>query len=150
MSAIVICQRGAVWQLFPCKVWDRKPNSSGYAFVYIKGSGAANPKFIGVHRKALAEKLGRPVRQDYDACHHCDVKLCYEPAHLYEGTRSDNMRDVIAHGGRLGRPSKLTPEQRAEILRRVSPYGGETQAALAKDFGVTVMVVNRIARGVKP
>lgn len=43
---------------------------------------------------------GRPMREGYETCHvrSCSSSLCVRPAHLYEGTRSDNMRDRQATG----------------------------------------------------
>ena len=100
----MICLRGATWRLYPCVLWTGKPNSAGYGVEYVKGSGARHPKYIGVHVRALQQKLGRPLRPGYQACHHCDVKLCIQPEHLYEGTQIDNMRDA-AERGRLGHPN---------------------------------------------
>jgi hypothetical protein len=31
-----------------------------------------------------------------ETCHTCDVRACVRPDHLYDGTRSDNMRDAVA------------------------------------------------------
>ena len=131
----VICLRGATWRLYPCELWGGAPNGSGYGMIYVLGSGKKNPKYIGVHRQALVQKLGRPVRQGYDACHHCDVKLCIQPEHLYEGTRKENMQDVRERG-RCGRPSILTEEQKAEVRSRYAA-GGVYQRDLAREFGVT-------------
>jgi len=33
-----------------------------------------------------------------DVCHTCDVRLCCNPAHLFIGTRSDNVADCVAKG----------------------------------------------------
>jgi hypothetical protein len=41
---------------------------------------------------------GQPV------LHHCDVRHCIEPTHLYLGTQLDNMRDMAARG-RANRPT---------------------------------------------
>lgn len=31
-------------------------------------------------------------------CHHCDVKCCVNPDHLFVGTHRDNVVDAIAKG----------------------------------------------------
>lgn len=79
------------------------------------------------HRVALAAALGRPL--DGHALHHCDNPPCCNPAHLYEGTQVDNMRDRArrgraACGVRNGR-NKLSPKAVAVIRRwegRASTY----------------------------
>jgi hypothetical protein len=45
------------------------------------------------HRIALAAALGRALLPGMFACHRCDYEPCARPAHLYEGTQSDNERD---------------------------------------------------------
>jgi len=53
---------------------------------------------------------------------------------LVERTQAGLAR-AKAEGKRLGRPSKTTPEQRAEILRRLS--AGESVSSVARDYGVS-------------
>ncbi len=79
-------------------------------------------------------------------CPHGHNKACVNPEHLKPGTRSENMRDVIAAGnhyfsnhptpkGEKNPSAKLTKEQRDEI-RRLYASGEMTQIPLAKKFGV--------------
>ena len=72
--------------------------------------------------------------------HSCDVPACVNPAHLFIGTQTDNMRDAAAKG-RLSvpRPSrrKLTDEQRDGIRQRYAA-GGVTFKTLAAEHDVTV------------
>ena len=53
---------------------------------------------------------------------------------LIERTQAGLMR-AKAEGKRLGRPSKTTPEQKAEIVLRRN--NGESVASLAREFGVS-------------
>jgi hypothetical protein len=49
-------------------------------------------------RHVLEHKLGRPIREGMQANHTCDVSLCVNPAHLYEGTQRDNVADMHRRG----------------------------------------------------
>lgn len=136
-TAPVICLRGAVWRLYPCRLWQRAL-VDGYGKVWLGGRHQL------IHRVELARKLGRPIGPDLRALHHCDVRNCYEPQHLYEGTQRDNMRDMIDRdrGRPQGRPT-VTAAVRVEIRNRYDPPR-VTQAALAGEFGVHVSTINRI------
>jgi hypothetical protein len=57
-----------------------------------------NGKFIYLNRHILEQKLGRPVKEGYEACHSCNNTKCIEPEHIYEGTHQDNMWDLIKAG----------------------------------------------------
>jgi|SoiMethySBSTD1v2_1073268.scaffolds.fasta_scaffold117440_5 DNA invertase Pin-like site-specific DNA recombinase len=85
--------------------------------------------------------------------HRCDNRRCCEPSHLRLGTVADNSRDMVEKGrSRLcGRPgernsyAKLTAEQAQEIRHR--HLAGETQTALAREFGVHSSTVSCMVRG---
>ena len=70
----------------PCKLVTSN-HVGGYRFIWKDG------KQLYAHRVVLAEKLGRPIREGYEACHHCDTPSCIEPEHLYEGTQLQNASD---------------------------------------------------------
>ncbi len=55
-------------------------------------------KRVRLNRIVLEQKLGRPIREGYEACHSCNVTNCIEPEHIYEGTHTDNMWDVKKAG----------------------------------------------------
>lgn len=73
---------------FNCILWPYGKNSVGY------GRLSWNGKVVTAPRLALEFKLGRALREGYECCHTCDVRLCVNQNHLYEGTRSDNVRDA--------------------------------------------------------
>lgn len=67
-----------------CRLWlGRRVN--GYGTTKIGGRDESVPRLI------LGLRRGDPR----DACHTCDVRGCVEPAHLYAGTRSRNIRDAV-------------------------------------------------------
>lgn len=51
------------------------------------------------HRMAYILTHG-PVPVEHDVCHHCDNPPCCNPAHLFDGSRSENMQDCVAKGRR--------------------------------------------------
>lgn len=61
-------------------------------------------------RMALMLKLGRDLLPKLDTCHTCHWKPCANPAHLFEGTRAQNLamrtKEAAGAGGRASRGVK--------------------------------------------
>lgn len=85
--------------------------------------------------------------------HSCDVRRCWNPAHLFLGTQADNVSDMRAKGRGSDPPTHwgedhplvtLTDKEVAEIRER----GFINQRATAAEFGVSQSTVWRIAHGV--
>ena len=81
-------------------------------------------------------------------CHHCDNKVCVNPAHLYSGNADTNGADAAARSplliGEANKKSKLTERDIKEIRHRYEK--GETQTTLGKDFGISHAAVGYIVR----
>lgn len=58
---------------------------------------------------------------------------------------SEGRARAIQQGKRMGRPPRITPEQRQEIAQR--RQNGETLHAIAKDYGISDGTVSRIVSG---
>lgn len=138
-----------------CWLWEGGSiNSSGYGYVSVNG------KRVGVHR-AIYEFYRRQIPDGIQVCHTCDVRLCVNPDHLFEGTRSENALDAVAKGrytncakcapeklprGEANGSSKLTKRDVLTIKRTYRP--GVSQRSLAERFGVTQAVISRILSGI--
>ena len=121
--------------------------SKGYGF--INTSIGSNKCSYTLHR------LSYYYHNNIDPCslvvrHDCDNRVCINPAHLRLGTAADNNRDCMERGrtqkGEKHYLSKLTNECVINIKRRLHE-GNETQAEIAKDFGVSPPTINSIRIG---
>ncbi len=113
-------------------------NAPGHLFVRL---AYGQPRLV--HRLILEAFVG-PCPPDMECCHNPDP----DPANnalgnLRWGTRSDNMRDMIAHGRCSTPAAKLTSEQ-VSAIRATS---GMSQGSLARKHGVTQGTISCILAG---
>lgn len=64
------------------------------------GRVRVGPETVGAHVYVLTKVAGEKPTPKHECCHKCGNGHlgCVNPRHLYWGTRSDNVRDSIAHG----------------------------------------------------
>lgn len=85
-------------ELGPCWPWMGAQNGDGYGMIRAERQADGSHPILYAHRVALALALGRPIREGYFANHRCDVPRCVRPAHLYEGSPTENVADMIERG----------------------------------------------------
>jgi hypothetical protein len=79
-----------------CWEWTRARSHDGYG-VYKK---------LRAHRVAYELAFG-PIPDGLSVLHHCDNPPCVNPARLFLGTQSDNMRDCYRKGRNHGLTAML-------------------------------------------
>lgn len=124
-----------------CWLWTGAKNR-GHGCINFDGRSQ------GTHRVSWQIHFGPiPVgdrRHDTCICHHCDVRACVNPAHLFLGTQRDNILDRDAKGrrgaskgpaGERSGAAKLTEVLVREIFSLSG--SGYTQAEIGKRYGIT-------------
>lgn len=121
-----------------CWLWTGFLSPTGYGYI-------SNTK---VHRLAYELAYG-PIPGDLHVLHTCDVRNCCNPAHLFLGTQQANVTDMWGkgraaphHGEHNGRARLTADDVRA--IRSRHAVGEITQAALAREYGVTATTINAI------
>jgi hypothetical protein len=90
-----------------------------------------------------------PIPKGLCVCHTCDVPSCVRPDHLFLGTKSENMRDMVAKGrhayqrGRVNNMAKLTPEM-VLAIRNEDPLPSHL---LSEKYGVSSSTIRRVRSG---
>lgn len=74
--------------LGPCWVWLGRRRAKGYG-VFLRGSDAHHFSWV-VHNGPVPARLW--------VLHRCDNPSCVRPSHLFVGTPSDNVQDMLAKG----------------------------------------------------
>jgi hypothetical protein len=126
-----------------CWEWNRSRDTNNYGRTRYGGIARA------AHRAYYAHYIA-PIPAGMVVMHLCDNPPCVNPDHLAAARQVANLGDMArrgraAKGERVG-TSKLTADQALAIYRR--RMAGEPLRPIADDYGVSVMTVSKIARGV--
>lgn len=120
-----------------CWFWVGAHDGKGYGQIRNhRGPGGLQYAHRTAYQLAHGDTHGLHV------CHSCDNPACVNPDHLFLGTDYDNHADK-ARKGRAGK--KLTTSQ-AEKIRTLC-RGGVARKEVAKQFGVSTVMVGYIHRG---
>lgn len=120
-----------------CWLWTAAKGRRGYGLINWRGH------MVPAHRASYAIFHGDPG--DQMVLHDCDTPSCLNPAHLHLGDALMNARESVERERRYcgeRRSKRLRDEDVIEILASELPA-----AVLAKRFGVTRNIVNKIRRG---
>lgn len=118
-----------------CWLWTGKPDKRGYGWISRGSNGEGSNQRVSAHR-ASWELHNGPIPDNMNVCHNCpggDNPSCVNPSHLFLGTHTDNMHDMIKKG--RSKRTKLTADKVLQIRERFAQ--GEMQKTIAAEFGIS-------------
>lgn len=155
----VVWKRGGPARPVAIRFWEKVDRSGGAAACWIwmaadigngYGTFAETPyKRTLAHRMAWRLSGRAEIPAGMDLCHSCDIRNCVNPAHLFVGTRADNLRDChdkMRHSyGERHYAAKLTSDAVMQIrkLRALGHPGAE----IASAFGISASHVSDLCAG---
>ena len=145
-----VSNHGRVWSAArngrPAHVMKCSVEKTGYVKVVLRLDGTS--RMFRVHQLVLLAFVG--PRPKGSVSRHLDGNPGNNRLeNLAYGTQAENMRDAVRHGtvptGASSNLAKLTREQAIEALDRVK--AGESDAAIARSFGVTSTCIYHMRTG---
>ena len=115
-----------------CWVWSggRKDSRQGYGAFGVRDRTTGRWRILRAHRVAWLIVNG-PIPEGMCVCHRCDNPPCCNPAHLFLGTHSENMRDM-ANKGRSATNNAWQRERPEALSRGDAHYARREPHRLAR------------------
>ena len=122
-----------------CWLWIGSKTRAGYGG-FLRSIEGRN-KYFYAHR-FIYELANGPVANGLFCCHHCDVRNCVNPEHIFLGTSQDNTRDMIAKG--RNKSFKVITEGIKNAIRAAYATGKYKQYEVQKEYDVSVSTIAKI------
>lgn len=121
-------------------------NRDGYPMVHLKQDGREYGRMAS-HVSLALQGISVPKGQQVN--HHCDNRMCVNPAHLFIGSQADNVKDMMAkrrHAyGDNHSISRLTSDAVRDIRANCISKGQPQH--FAEKYGVSVSTIRAVKAG---
>jgi len=125
-----------------CWNWAGCLDSNGYGVMSIKNQAKR------AHRVSFMIHYGS-TRGGMHVLHRCDNPACVNPSHLFEGTNTDNVADMVdKERNPRGETCGLSRFSESQILEIRSKYVKNVYGMkrLAREFGTCQSTINKILK----
>ena len=130
-----------------CWLWKAGKDRGGYGTFKLASLTRI------AHRIMFTLITAEEIPDDLHCLHSCDTPTCVQPRHLFLGTHTDNMQDMMrkdrcghaggASPGEAHGLAKLTDANVREIRKRYAT-GGVLQRELADEYGVVLSQISAV------
>lgn len=122
-----------------CWEWTGSRGSHGYGQISIEGNVKT------AHRLSYEMSYG-PIGKGLCVCHHCDNRGCVNPAHLFLGSHSENLRDAAKKNRTTRKFSKKMIRRVKEKIKKGVPLRQIAREENTSDMWVRDVKLNKIHR----
>lgn len=127
-----------------CWIWTGATTQGGYGNLFDR----VKSKTVYVHRFSWELHYGE-IPKGLWVLHRCDNTICVRPSHLFLGTQTDNMQDMVAKNrhlkGEENLSSKLTDKD-VILIRQLCESRTMTKSEIAREYGITGKHVDLLVR----
>ena len=128
-----------------CWLWSGAVMKNGYGVIGVCVKGKKSNRLV--HRTSAWAFAGFDLLSPMQILHSCDVRHCFNPAHLLIGTQLDNIRDAW-NKGHLNNVMQRHPRKLVAVdvlkIRKSYLAGGCTTRSLAAEYSIGKSTVEAI------
>ncbi len=132
---------GACWE------WQGSIANTGYGQMSVR---RPDGRWTMENTHRIAWKLAHgAIPADQCVLHRCDNRKCVNPAHLFLGTKADNIADMVSKGRQARGEKKPGAKLTAAVVRQMREMvkSGRTMKQVGRAIGVSASSVCMIASG---